>query len=142
MTDPQQAVLETCKKHYEAFKKDCSGFVRAVAAELGHPLAGNADNITAEIDVKWTKLVDGAAAAKAAGEGKFVVAALAGKDHVPTQKHGHIVVVIDGELYHGIYPKCWGGSLGNYQSMGDKSVGEVWNKTSRDRVIYRQAPAT
>lgn len=140
MADPQQKIIDACALHFATYKKDCSAFVRAVAQELGYTLTGNADSITADIDKRWIKLASGAEAAEAAARGKFVIAALASKDHVPPAKHGHVVVVIGGALYNGKYPMCWGGSLGDYCSKGDKSVGQVWGKRHRDKVIYRQAP--
>jgi hypothetical protein len=140
MTDPQQPILDACKQHFAAHQNNCSGFVRAVAAELGYDLTGNADSITADIAKRWLKIVSGADAAAAAAAGSLVIAALAAKDHDPPKNNGHVVVVVGGELYHGTYPKCWGGSLGSYQSQGNRSVGEVWGKKSRDKVIYRQAP--
>ena len=142
MTD-QKKILEACARHYATFVSDCSGFVRAVATDVGYNLEGNADMITKYIDKNWIVIADGAAAEAAAASGALVIAAQTGKDHVPPHRHGHVVVVIAGTpLYHGRYPMCWGGSIGKYPSKGNKSVGQVWGTKSRDSVIYRKAPGS
>ena len=138
-----EKVLAAATKSYEAWKNDCSGFLRAVAAELGVVLIGNADSIVASMAAGtggWTTLADGATALAKAKLGKFVVAGLQGKDHVPARAHGHVVVIVDGALYHNKYPKCYGGSIGSAQSPGTKTVGEVWGQADRDTVGYYMAP--
>jgi len=51
-------------------------------------------------------------------------------------QNGHVAIVVDGPLYKGKYPICWGGSIGGAQSQGDKSTGEVWNRADRDSAVY------
>jgi hypothetical protein len=62
-----------------------------------------------------------------------------GEFEVVKVANGHVAVVVDSTtLYHGKYPYVWGGSIGEAQSQGDKSVGEVWNTKDRDKVkIWR-----
>lgn len=119
-------------------RDNCSGFVKAVAKKLGVPLGEtlNADGLVDAISSSWTKLASGKDAATEAGLGKFVVAGMRAKDHAPSRNHGHVVVIVSGDLYRDKYPKCWGGSLGSAQSRGTKSVGEVWNRADRDNVGY------
>jgi len=133
----KEDIVAACKKHYTTYWNDCSGFVHAVTTELGHPVDGNADGMMKALagSPEWQS-IDRAAAVEAVKTGALVLAGLKAIDHNPPRSHGHIVVVIDGELYHKIYPLVWGGSIGSAQSKGTKSVGEVWNRTDRDSVLY------
>jgi len=121
-------------------KDNCSGFVKAVAKKLGVPIdeTANADGIVDALDGSdsWSKLATGKDAASKAGLGTFVVAGLKSGDHTPARNNGHVVIIVSGDLYKGIYPKCWCGSIGSAQSQGTKSVGEVWSRTDRDSVGY------
>jgi hypothetical protein len=87
-------VIAACTKHWDENKGDCSAFVRAVAQDVGFGLTGNANEIYAQIaGSPWTRLGVGkqgsVVAGVAAGEGKFVIAALQG------QPNGHVAVVVD-----------------------------------------------
>ena len=79
---------------------------------------------------------DRATAVTAVHAGALVIAGLKSYEHTPARNNGHVVIVVDGTLYRGIYPMVWGGSIGNAQSKGTKSVGEVWNRADRDAVLY------
>jgi cell wall-associated NlpC family hydrolase len=128
---------------------DCSGFVRAVATDLGiEPrLTGQADDIMDQCrsSSAWGTLKSGEAAATAAADGYFVIAGLKANEHVPAKNNGHVVVIIGRKpLYHSTYPYCYGGSLTAstaqtrnengqwvpppFASSGNKSVGEVWGR--------------
>jgi hypothetical protein len=142
----QTAIVTACENAWdEEFiagiknSDNCSGFVKSVAGKVGIllPATANADGLVDEIASKWTKLDSGLIAWREARTGTFVLAGLKSSDHAPARNNGHIVVITDGSLYRDIYPPCWGGSTGSAQSRGDKSVGEVWNRTDRDKVIYR-----
>jgi hypothetical protein len=131
-------IVAACRKHYTTFSNDCSGFVRAVTSELGHPVSGNANGIMNELASatdRWER-IDRAAAIEAVKTGALVIAGLKASDHTPPRNNGHVVIVVDGPLYRSTYPLVWGGSIGNAQSPGTKSVGEVWNRTDRDAVLY------
>jgi len=147
MANLDGCIVDACKKCWETEfitghknKDNCSGFIKAVAKELGVPLSetADADDIVEEIDVspKWKKLSSGKDAAAQAALGNFVVAGLKAKDHKPARNHGHVVVIVTRDLYRDTYPMCWGGSMGAAQSQGTKSVGEVWNRADRDQVSY------
>lgn len=133
----KEDIVAACRKHYPAFSGDCSAFVRAVTAELGHPLSGNANGIMRELasSSSW-EAIDRATAVEAVKTGALVIAGLSAGAHNPPRNNGHVVVVVDGPLYRNTYPLCWGGSIGSAQSRGNKSVGEVWNRTDRDNVLY------
>lgn len=120
-----------------ANKNNCSGFVKAVAKKLGVPLLDvNADGLVDAISQSWTKLADGSEAALKVASGVFVIAGLKAADHKPARNNGHVAIVVSGKMYRDKYPMCWGGSTGTAQSQGDKSIGEVWNRTDRDNVGY------
>lgn len=119
-------------------RDNCSGFVKAVAKALGIPLpaTATADDIADEVAAKWTAVASGPDAARLAATGQFVLAVLKAADHSPARNNGHVAIVVSGVLYRKTYPVVWGGSIGSAQSRGDKSVGEVWNRSDRDNVKY------
>jgi hypothetical protein len=139
-------IVDACKAAWEEKtsaglmnKNNCSGFIKGVAQKLGVsiPMNATADGIVDHLSGgSWSKLASGADAAKQAGNGMLVVAGLKSSDHNPKRGNGHVVIVVSGNLYRNTYPMCWGGSIGTAQSRGDKSVGEVWNRTDRDSVKY------
>jgi cell wall-associated NlpC family hydrolase len=133
-------IVSACDANFAEHSKDCSGFVRAVTAALGYTLEGDADAIMDYIKENWVQSGSGAEAASFAGEGTLVIAGLRSDEHTPARNHGHVAIVVPGDLYRDKYPLVWCGSLGSAQSQGDKSVGEVWNKTDRDHVTYWMAP--
>ena len=132
-----QEIVDACRKHYAAHSDDCSGFVRAVTSELGHPVSGTANGIMNGLasSRQW-ELVTREQAVAAVHTGALVIAGLKSQDHNPPRNNGHVVIVVDGALYRGTYPLVWGGSIGNAQSRGNKSVGEVWSRADRDHVLY------
>jgi hypothetical protein len=146
MSISDACIVEKCEEAWEektsaglANKNNCSGFIKGVAQKLGVPIpmTANADGIIDHVVAQgWTKLASGADAAQKAGSGMFVIAGLKASNHSPARSNGHVVVVVSGSLYRNTYPMCWGGSIGGAQSKGNKSVGEVWNRTDRDSVVY------
>lgn len=145
MTNLDQCILDKAKESWEEEfikgtqnKDNCSGFVKAVAKKLGIPLPEtvNADGIITSISGSWQKVSSGADAAQEAATGAFVIVGLKAADHTPARNNGHVAIVVSGKLYKQKYPVVWGGSTGGAQSQGDKSVGEVWNKSDRDNVVY------
>ncbi len=137
----KEAILAACKKHFDLHSDDCSGFVRAVAKELGYPLYGNANALVDHLEGNWKK-VDLATAVKLAQDGTLIIGALKSSEHSPPRNNGHVVIVVDGALYNGKYPPVWGGSIAAAQSKGTKTVGEVWRKTDRDAVRYYAPPGS
>jgi len=151
-----ELIVKACKKVWDEEyikgiknNENCSGFANAVAAELKMPLTAttNADSICNYLKKQsggWTAIDISAGAAKSPGAeaarqadiGKLVLGCLRSDEHSPKRGEGHVVVIVSGELYHNLYPKCWCGSTGTAQSQGDKSVGEVWRPSDRDNVSY------
>jgi hypothetical protein len=128
---PQQ-VIEACEAVFAAHITDCSGFARAAAAELGIKLEGRANELIDQLSgAPWAILADGIAAKQKADEGYFVVAGL--KD----EPHGHIVVIVAGEIAHEKYPAAYWGSLKGAESAAkNRTINWAWTKADRDRVIY------
>jgi hypothetical protein len=139
----KETILAACKKQFDLYSDDCSGFVRAVAKDLGYPLAGNANTLVDYFDKSWTK-IDRVRAVELVKAGTLVIAGLNSADHNPPRPNGHVVIVVDGPLYHDKYPSVWGGSIAGpvARSKGTKSVGEVWNPKDRDAVRYYTPPGT
>lgn len=130
-------VKDACEACFEDHKSDCSGFARAVAAQLGVPLDGLADEIvdTLRAGGDWTKLDNGVAAQTAAASGKLVVAGLKGSEQAQPASHGHVVVVVDGPLAHGAYPSAYWGQLGGV-GQKDQTLNWAWTTKDRDRISY------
>src|SRR2546428_2281504 len=108
-TSENNRVVDACEKHWEDYKDDCSGFVKAVAADVGVRLMGlQANDIVDEMQTStwWRLLKDGSDAGRCAAIGFFV---LAGLKKTP---NGHAVVVVPGALSGGKYPTGYWGSLG------------------------------
>src|SRR5579864_3271239 len=130
-------VKNSCEANFIAHSDDCSGFVRAVAAQLGVTLDGLANKIvdTIRTDPQWTRLTGGVAANQAAADGKLVIGGLKGSEQAHPDEHGHVVVVVEGPLNRGKYPSaCWG-KLGGVGAK-DQTVNWAWNQQDRDKVTY------
>lgn len=148
MLDPSQALVQACKDSWDDSNltgvpnsTNCSGFVRSVAGRLNKLIVGGqADDLVSYMVNNWQAVASGTDAAALAQQGVLVVAGLKSSDHTPARNNGHVAVIVPGPLYHGKYPCCWCGSSGSAQSQGDKSVGEVWNRSDRDNVVYHRAP--
>jgi hypothetical protein len=132
-------VRESCEACFAAHENDCSGFAKAVAAQLGVPLDGLANHIVDPISSGngWEPLEDGIAAAAAAAAGKFVIGGLNGSDQAHPSEHGHVVVVIGEPLAHGKYPSAYWGKLGG-GGEADNTINFAWNTADRDKVLYAQ----
>jgi hypothetical protein len=140
--DAAAAIRASCKRNWDAFKDDCSGFLKSVANEfLDIVPPGQADNIIdfLRISADWTRLgtdlAAAAAAAQHAGDGEFVVGGLRGNELNPKKNNGHVVVVVSGELVNSKYPHAYWGVL---NGVGKKDAGVNWafNANDRDRVEY------
>ena len=136
MPDPVKQACEAC---FAPNANDCSRFARAVAAELGVPLSGQANDIVDTIrnSPDWTRLADGVAAAQQAAAGKLVVGGLRGDEQAtPDLQHGHVVIVVAGlPLAHGKYPFAYWGRLGG-GGMKDQTINWAWRAEDRDNVTY------
>jgi hypothetical protein len=123
-------VAAACETHWATHEDDCSGFVKAVAKEVGVTLTGQANDIVNQMKtLPWKSLGSGAEAKKQADLGYLVLGGL------KATKNGHVVVVVAGPLGQGKYPTAYWGQLGG---VGRKAttVNWSWNKTDRDKVEY------
>lgn len=133
--DPQ-SIISACETEWDAFKSDCSGFVKAVAVDVGIGLSGQADDIVDQIQSNgWKILVDGIAAKAQADAGLFVVGGLKGKDLDPPEAHGHVVVVVSGPMAFGKYPSAYWGKL-NGVGAKNQTLNYAFRASVRDNVIY------
>jgi hypothetical protein len=128
-----KTIKDVCEAHYAPWVNDCSGFLKAVAADLRIQLSGQANHI---IDVMalppWTQLGGNAKKAAAmAGERNLVVGGL--KD----SPNGHVVVIVPGEALP--YPMAYWGSL-HHNPGYNKSINWAWVKSDLPKVtFYAQA---
>ena len=135
-TAAAQQVIDTCEADFDAHSGDCSGFVKAVALDLGITLTGLANSICDQIQTDdWEQLADGIEAKSMADQGYLVIGGLKGGDNVPPQAPGHVVVVVSGPLAHAKYPTAYWGKLGGVGAK-NQTVNFAWNAASRDLVIY------
>lgn len=118
-----------CEAEWDKWKSDCSGFVKAVAQDIGVPLSGQANDIVdfLEQSVAWEKLgTDGAAAIRYATMDYFVIAGL------KASPNGHIAVVVKSPPQ--VYPVGYWGRLG---SAGRKNTTLNWSWTHADLAKVR-----
>lgn len=122
-------IVAACEARWEANKANCSGFVRAVAADLGIGLSGQANDIVDFIAANWWPIADGVAARDWAEAGYLVVGGL------KAAGNGHVVVVVPGPLAHGKYPTAYWGKL---NGVGKKktTLNFAWTAADRDDVAY------
>jgi hypothetical protein len=91
-----QKILSLCEKHWVKYQKDCSGFVKAVASEIGITITGQANDIVDQLSgLGWSRCKNGIDARQKALEGNFVLGGL------KSAPHGHVVIVVRGPLAHG-----------------------------------------
>ena len=131
-----QDIIDACEAEWDAHQSDCSGFAKAVATRLGVILTGMANDIVGEIAAApWSPVTDGPTAAAQAAQGRLVIAGLNGADQQEPDAHGHVVVVVQGDLAHGLYPTAYWGQLGG---IGKKRtpLNWAWREGDRDHVTY------
>lgn len=151
-----ERVIESCKnqRKVDANRKDCNKFATAVAGDFNVALSGNADAILAHLadpNSGWTTIGagKGVEAEKAAADGKLVIAGLSSSDM--GDAHGHVVVVVKGNLAHNKYPIAYWGTINHTDAQGNetdlsknggKGVGlnYSFNRTDRDNVRYYSHP--
>jgi hypothetical protein len=132
-------VQEACEACFEANQHDCSGFVRAVAKQLGVTINGLANEIvdTIRSSTEWRAVPDGTTAAARAAAGQLVIGGMRGDEQFEHSNHGHVVVVVDGPLAHGRYPTAYWGRLGGEGSKNE-TINWAWTEHDRDRVSYAE----
>lgn len=134
-------IIRVCREKREiaANANDCHKFVEDVAAAFTVTLTGTADDIMAQIaGPGWMQHGnDGVAAAEAAAAGGLVIGGMTAQ--ALGSAHGHVVVVVDGELNRGKYPTAYWGSLNpNIREDGGlgKTINFSFSTADRDKVVY------
>jgi hypothetical protein len=131
-----QEIIKECERDFEAYKSDCSGFVKAVATKFGVDLTGQADSIVDQIQsAGWTTISDGVNAKEKADDGWLVIGGLKSVDHNPPRNNGHVVIVVSGPLANGKYPTGYWGTLGGV-GRKNSTINYAWRETDRDKVVY------
>ncbi len=124
-------IFAIAEKRWPAHKDDCSGYVRAVAADCGLTLVGLANGLVDfwnEPQSGWEKL-DSAADAEAKSEAGYLV--VAGKKEAG---HGHVVIVVPGTSSHGDAMGYWGHLHG--VGKEDASLSLAWKRSDLKHVQY------
>ncbi len=132
-------VIVACEDVWPKDKSDCSAFARDVARDLNVALTGNANDIVDYVRKHWRRLHDGVAAKKAADDGAFVIAGLKGSEQAEPSVHGHVAVIVAGELDHHKYPTGYWGRLDGVGER-NKTINYAWREADRDKVTYSAAP--
>jgi hypothetical protein len=130
-------VTAACIAEFPAHSGDCSGFVKAVGADVGVTITGQANDIvdTLQAGGDWTQLADGPAAQAAAKAGKLVIGGLRGDEQTKPDANGHVVVVVDGPLNRNLYPTAYWGQLHGIGRQNE-TINWAWTEQDRDRVTY------
>lgn len=136
-TDISKKIVAACEKHWATWQSDCSGFVKAVAKELGVPFGG-APNANAIVDAiqasPWTVLSAGAGeiigelAARTAGKGLVIAGHKA-------SGNGHVAIVVPGSLAFSKYPHGYWGSIGGFQKKNE-TLNYSWTAPALDELVY------
>ncbi len=126
---PTISVKDACKKEWPTWKADCSGFLKAVAGDVGIKLSGPANDI---IDAMgrppWVQLgKDAAKAVSYLSTGYLVVAGL------KATPNGHVVVIVAGPAVP--YPFGYWGRLDGV-GRENASINWAWNHTDLPNVQY------
>jgi len=123
-------VTKACEAHWEVYKDDCSGFVKAVAKHVGVELTGQANDIVDQMQqTPWKVLKSGREAAGQAQLNFFVLGGL------KETGHGHVVVVVPGPVDREAYPTAYWGKL-NGTGKKARTINWAWKPGDRDKVIY------
>ncbi len=130
-------VIAAAEREWSSHRSDCSGFVRAVAQDLGIPLGGLANHLVDmwNSDPGWIKLGhDHQRASLLAAQGYLVVA---GRKETA---HGHVVIIVPGTSAHGDAVGYWGrlGGIGEKH----KGLGFAWKRSDLSTVQYFAIPIT
>ncbi len=123
------------REEHLIYRGDCSGYVRAVGADVGVPMSGLANELVDfwNRDPGWIKLGhDALKASLMSGQGYLVVAGKKGK------RHGHVVIVVPGESARHDAMGYWG----NLSGVGEKdeSLSKAWTRADLKGVEYFARP--
>jgi hypothetical protein len=116
-------IQDVCEQDWDAWKSDCSGFLKAVAGDVGVTLTGQADAIIDQMGLlPWLQFEnDAEKAVLYAGMGYLAVAGL------KASPNGHVVVIMPGSANP--YPTGYWGKL---NGVGRKNTTINWAWTHSD----------
>lgn len=132
-------IIQACEKHWPENADNCSGFVKAVAEELGVTLSGQANDIYEQISAApWGVLGEGTHGASLAGlvaqEGRLVVAAK------KASQNGHVAIVVDlfGQYRDSVQRGKAVAYWGRLHSVGKQytQITKSWNEADLQNVKY------
>ncbi|MEP7221123.1 MAG: hypothetical protein ABI673_00500 [Novosphingobium sp.] len=128
-----KTLKEICEKHYDKYIYDCSGFLKAVAKDVGISLSGQANGIIDQMAKSpWTSHGhDAKAAIQAAGQRKLVVAGL------KATPNGHVAIIMP--TASSPYATAYWGSIGKHPGR-NKTLNWSWGKTDLPKVKYFSCP--
>jgi hypothetical protein len=132
------AVIAACEREWPHQLHDCSGFVRAVARDMGVLLTGQADNIVDFIDTHWRDPGSEGFASEWADAGFLVIAGLRGDEQQVPNAHGHVVIIVPGTSNTGHALGYWGRFHGT--GMKQASISLAWRAADLENVIFRATP--
>jgi cell wall-associated NlpC family hydrolase len=154
MNPDAQQVIDTCKNDWGAHSDDCSGFVKAVCADLGVDMSpGLADDIVEffrDPANNWEQITDvidaggnvttrkEEVAKERADAGELVLCGLTSAEL--GEAHGHVAVIVSGPLVHSNlndndYPVAYWGKLGGVGGQ-DQCLSFSFGPGSLNRVTY------
>ena len=135
-------IIAACTKHWPGQTHNCSGFLKAVAAELNVTLTGQANQIYDQIRQRpWIAIGTGSNATAVAGltaaEGNFVVGASRASDN------GHVAIIVDYLNAFASYSPAERnkavGFWGSMSSVGGKEytkITESWGATTMEGAYF------
>jgi hypothetical protein len=129
MTYTAAQIIEWCESDWDAWKADCSGFVKAVCKQADASLHGHANQIMDHLETSsaWENL--GASpdtATSRANSGCLVIGGL------KQPAHGHVVIVVRSAPLS--YPVAYWGRFGG---VGRKNTTINWSWKNSDRPNIR-----
>ncbi|MET0179847.1 MAG: hypothetical protein ABW194_05120 [Novosphingobium sp.] len=124
-----KTMKDVCESHYDKWIYDCSGFLKAVATDVGITLKGQANDIVETMKVSpWIALGhDAEKAVLLAGQRHLVVAGL------KALPNGHVAVVLAGSAKP--HPTAYWGSISKHPGR-NKTLNWCWVKTDLPKVQY------
>lgn len=125
----QKDIKTLCETEWDQWKHDCSGFLKAVAGDLGVTLSGDANAIIDTMSQgAWIQVgSDSDKAVNYAGMGYLVVAGL------KATHHGHVVIIMPGQSKP--YPLGYWGRFGG-TGRKNTAINFSWKHADLANVQY------
>lgn len=119
-----RTIVDVCEAHWEAWKDDCSGFLKAVAADVGISLHGQANAIIDQVQGHpWQRVGSAREAVALSGQRYLVIAGL------KATGNGHVAVIVPGDARP--WPHAYWGQI---HGVGRKNETINWSWSSKPKV--------